>query len=86
MSPNNSYLRSRKKEQELVREFRANGFISARSAGSKSEIDVWAFNPKTKEMFLIQIKTTLGCSKYRETDLETFKDVTVHKVTRRYDA
>jgi Holliday junction resolvase len=58
--PNNAYLRSRKREQDLVRDFRNRGWISARSAGSKSPVDVWCVNPLDGEVRLIQIKTKKG--------------------------
>ena len=58
--PNNSYLRSRRKEQQLVREFRKAGWVSARSAGSKSPIDVWAFHPKENRLYMVQVKTKKG--------------------------
>lgn len=58
--PNNSYLRSRAREQALVREFRAMGWYACRSAGSKSPWDVWTVNPLDGEVRLIQIKTKKG--------------------------
>lgn len=54
---NLAYNRSTKRERALVNRYRAVGWISARSAGSKSEIDVWAVNPKDGETHLNQIKT-----------------------------
>ena len=58
--PNNAYLRSRRREQNLVNEYRRAGWISARSAGSKSEVDVWACSPVSGETHLCQIKTKKG--------------------------
>ena len=58
--PNNAYQRSTKRERALVNRYRASGWISARSAGSKSEVDVWAVNKKTGEVHLNQIKTEKG--------------------------
>lgn len=58
--PNNSYLRSTKRERQLVNEFRAKGYHAARSAGSHSPWDVWAFNPKNGDVILIQVKTKKG--------------------------
>ena len=52
----NKYRKGADLERKIVREFRDNGFISARSAGSKSKIDVWAINPVTREIHLIQAK------------------------------
>lgn len=65
--PNNSYLRSRRREQETVNKYRKLGYISARSAGSKSEIDVWAYHPVSKVLLLIQIKTKKGGRGFYET-------------------
>ena len=58
--PNLAYIRSRRREQETVNKYRKLGYISARSAGSKSEIDVWAYHPVHKVLHLIQIKTKKG--------------------------
>jgi Holliday junction resolvase len=58
--PNYRYLRSRRREQQWVLKLRAQGFDAARSAGSKSPWDVWAFNTKTKKLILVQIKTKKG--------------------------
>lgn len=58
--PNLSYLRSRRREQELVNSYRSMGWIAARSAGSKSEVDVFAINRADGEVRLIQIKTKKG--------------------------
>lgn len=55
--PNNAYLRSTKRERELVNALRAEGFDACRSAGSHSPWDVWAFNPKNGDVVLIQVKT-----------------------------
>jgi Holliday junction resolvase len=58
--PNNAYLRSTKRERLLVNAYRNAGWLSARSAGSKSPVDVWAVNPHTGETHLTQIKTKKG--------------------------
>lgn len=60
---NNNYLRSRKREQGLVREYRKEGYWACRSAGSKSPWDVWAFHPEKRLFVLIQVKTKRGSSK-----------------------
>ena len=57
---NNAYLRSAKREREQVNKYRSLGFIAARSAGSKSKVDVWAYHPDQKILKLIQIKTQKG--------------------------
>ena len=58
--PNNSYLRSTRREREIVNDYRSKGWDACRSAGSHSPWDVWCFNPKTKEVHLIQVKTKKG--------------------------
>ena len=57
---NLSYNRSRAREQQLVREFRALGWYAARSAGSKSPWDIYTVLPKEGEVRLIQVKTKKG--------------------------
>ena len=58
--PNNKYLRSVKRERELVNYFRKNGQISGRSAGSHSPVDVFAWDEKNKTVSFIQVKTKKG--------------------------
>lgn len=58
--PNLAYQRSVKRERELVNEYRSRGYYAARSAGSKSPWDVWAVNPTTGDVRLIQVKTHKG--------------------------
>lgn len=58
--PNNKYLRSTKRERQLVNEARAKGLISGRTAGSHSPYDLYIWNPQTKTMELIQVKTKKG--------------------------
>ncbi len=72
---NNAYLRSVKRERETVNRFRADGWISARSAGSKSKIDVWAYHPVLKELRMIQIKTKKGGRGMTEKRLFFHEDV-----------
>lgn len=55
--PNNKYLRSTKRERELVNEASKEGLISGRTAGSHSPFDLFIWNPKEKIMRLIQVKT-----------------------------
>lgn len=75
--PNNAYERSVRKERALVNDFREKGWIAARSAGSKSPIDVWAFNPKTKEFKLIQVKTRKGKRLFTIATKQAWNDVNV---------
>lgn len=58
--PNNAYLRSTRRERELVNDLRAKGYHACRSAGSHSPWDVWAFHPETGHVVLIQVKTKKG--------------------------
>ena len=60
MCPNNSYIRSRRRETELVNKFKSDGYIACRSAGSHSAFDVWAFHPALNTAILVQIKTKKG--------------------------
>jgi Holliday junction resolvase len=55
--PNTYYNRSKRKEQELVREAKKEGKIALRSAGSKSPIDVVIIDRKNKLIQLLQVKT-----------------------------
>lgn len=54
---NNAYKRSATRERRVVNDYRRMGWLAARSAGSKSPVDVWAVNPHTGETRLVQIKT-----------------------------
>lgn len=63
--PNLAYERSTRRERQLVNEYRKNGWDACRSAGSHSPWDVWAYNPRTKEVQLIQVKTKKGCRSVR---------------------
>ena len=83
--PNNSYLRSRRREQQTVNKFRKLGFIAARSAGSKSEIDVWAYHPAKKELILTQIKTKKGARGFSQTVKWVHRDVTAQFLWDNYD-
>ncbi|KKN36393.1 hypothetical protein LCGC14_0774310 [marine sediment metagenome] len=55
--PNYRYIKGRAKEQLIVRQAKAQGCLSFRSAGSKSQIDVFILNPETKEITLVQSKS-----------------------------
>lgn len=57
---NNAYLRSRRREQELVNKYRSEGWVACRSAGSKSPWDVWAYHPTLRKFEVVQIKTKKG--------------------------
>lgn len=68
--PNNAYLRSTKRERELVNQYRRNGWHSCRSAGSHSQWDVWAYNPADGAVELTQIKTKKGARGFTDKILE----------------
>lgn len=65
--PNNSYIRSTKRERELVNLFRKSGWDACRSAGSHSPWDVWAFNREKNKVYLVQVKTTKGARRLEKT-------------------
>lgn len=54
--PNKRYRKGYRKENNLMNAFKEGGCIAARSAGSHSPVDVWAINPETKRVYLIQCK------------------------------
>lgn len=70
--PNNAYLRSTRRERELVTKLKAQGFDACRSAGSHSPWDVWGFNPDTHEVRLIQVKTKKGARSRRIKDVKVY--------------
>lgn len=51
-----NYQRAANRERKLVNQYRKEGWIALRSAGSHSPIDVIAINPSTREIRLIQSK------------------------------
>lgn len=75
--PNNKYLRSTKRERQLVNEARMKGCIAARSAGSHSAVDVWSFNPQDKIVRLWQVKTKKNGRMIIEKDKKVYDNVTV---------
>lgn len=73
--PNNAYLRSVKRERELVNMYRKEGWYACRSAGSKSPWDVYSVNPKTGEVHLTQIKTKKGGRNIETKLLKTYPGI-----------
>jgi Holliday junction resolvase len=71
--PNNAYIRGVAKERALVNEYRRKGWDACRSAGSHSSWDVWAYNPKTGEVVLTQIKSKKGKKRINDKVLSSFK-------------
>lgn len=51
-----AYRKGADREREIVNIFRKKGYLSFRSAGSHSPIDIFALNPETKVILLIQSK------------------------------
>ncbi len=78
--PNNSYLRSRRREQEIVADARKRGWIAARSAGSKSPVDCWLFDPMEKVLIMVQVKTKKGGRNRRIVDKQIWTEV--HAIDR----
>lgn len=54
--PNKNYINGRRKEYKLVNIAKQSGFISLRSAGSHSPIDVIIIDKQNKTIKLIQCK------------------------------
>lgn len=78
---NNSYLRSTKRERELVNKFRSQGYQACRSAGSHSPWDVWAWNPASRTLVLIQVKTKRGARQIVEKSKVLFENCIVKTST-----
>ena len=76
---NNKYLRSVKRERELVNEARAAGHIAARSAGSKSPVDVWDWDPVNKVVIITQVKTKKGARGKVVSDIAIFEGVKLYQ-------
>jgi len=75
--PNNSYIRGVRRERELVNEYRKRGWDACRSAGSHSPWDVWAFDPRTGDVELTQIKSKKGAKKMTDRVLNVFHPLVV---------
>lgn len=73
--PNNAYLRSRRREQQLVREYREKGWDAGRTAGSKSPYDLYAVSPDKKRVHLIQVKTHKGGRSRRKFHMQRVEGV-----------
>ena len=55
--PNSNYMKGRKKEYKIVKEFRDKGYnIVQRTAGSRSPFDVIAIRKEDNKITLIQVK------------------------------
>lgn len=72
---NNKYQRSVKRERELVNEARAAGCLAARSAGSKSPIDVWSWDKANKTVTITQVKTKKGARSKVVSTVEMYDNV-----------
>lgn len=82
---NKAYNRSAKRERETVNSLRKMGWIAARSAGSKSPIDVYAYHPVLKQLQLIQIKTKKGARGLIETVKWLHSDVVARFIWKSYE-
>ena len=70
---NRNYKKGYEKERKLVNRFRDKGCLSFRSAGSHSPIDVFALNPESKLINLIQCKPKSMSKKNKDKILEDLK-------------
>ena len=70
--PNSKYRKGADFERKLVNEARAKGMIAARTAGSKSPIDVFIIDKKNHHIQFIQAKigNTHGLTKQEMIDFE----------------
>ena len=68
--PNSRYRKGRQKERDIVNEARGRGLIAARSAGSKSIIDVFVIDFINKKISLIQSKAGESCTESLKKRLE----------------
>ena len=79
---NKNYIKGIKKERKFVNEARAKGWISFRSAGSHSPIDVVSIDTEFKVINLIQSKPDFWNEKQRKNLEEKNKDLNgIYKVT-----
>jgi hypothetical protein len=71
--PNQSYIYSRNKENEIKQQYEEDGWFSLRTRGSKSPVDVLALRPSACghgdhfEVKFIQIKTSRNLKKDKQT-------------------
>ena len=63
---NNKYKKAANEEREIMNYLRKEGWISARSAGSHSAVDVWAVHPTKKVFQCIQLKPESMSRKARD--------------------
>lgn len=83
--PNRKYRKGYRKELEIVNTFRRAGWISARTAGSHSPFDLFAWNPKHRIVRFVQVKTK-GRMKHRHiTNHVAFSGCDVITWTEVYD-
>ncbi len=82
--PNNSYIRGRAREQKLVNSLRKLGWTAVRSAGSHSSVDVWAYNPITKQLRMYQLKSKKGARNLTETTKWMHSDVVARFIWQKY--
>jgi len=74
--PNANYIKGRRKEYAIVKEYRSLGFdIVQRTAGSHSPIDVIAIHKKNKEIVFIQSKPNSMSIKQQDKIREEHKEL-----------
>jgi len=53
---NKHYVKGRKKEYKLMKQYRALGYVVLRTAGSHGFADIIVIDKSTKEIYFIQVK------------------------------
>ena len=82
--PNNAYLRSTKREREIVNKARAQGLDAGRTAGSHSPWDVYIWDKKDRVMRLVQVKTKIHGKFLTMKDEKVYSPVTLITATYSY--
>lgn len=83
--PNNAYLRSTRREREIVNKARAEGKIAGRTAGSHSPFDLYIWDPKDLVLRLIQVKTRIHGRFLVQKDEKVYPAVSVITATYSYE-
>lgn len=72
----NRYRKGYEKERRIVNNLKKEGWLAFRSAGSHSPIDVFALNPLTFEIKLIQSKSDKASESYKK---RIFKEISKYE-------
>jgi len=73
--PNKNYCKGRRKEYSIIEKEKSKGFISFRSAGSHSPIDVVSIDIKNKVIYLIQSKPLSFSNAQKQKLLNQYKEL-----------